>query len=584
MDIEWEWYRGHLPSGSALSLDVETDYDKSIKKSLRTNNVIQAAISNGTDTVVARGKLMDQMLGNLHYRNMVCGTMIVAHNGWYADIPWIRQTHPTFPWNEGETMVLGYLMDENQKLGLKVLCQKYLGVEDWGEGINAEHESHEFAEYNAKDALFTMQLCTYLEKCLGPRANIADRILLPGMRALDTCSNRGIYLDPRAIAVADDYYGSRLQAVTDRLRDEFGIDNPRQRAIVGERLVEAGHILRKTKSGKYSTDQTTFARLKETPIVSALKEFYSLDKAYGAYVERYKNLSERGDGRSHSQYNIIRVSDDKRDDSTGGTTTGRTSSPDQQLPRIRMLRAFFAAPAGFRFITADYSAIEYRTAAWVAGEQGIIQRYRENPGFDPHTWFAGVLYGKPESQVTPDERQIAKSANFGLLFMASPEALVEYVLKTTRRSLSLVDAKRIYDTWHGTNPMFKQFYICTWEEMLENGYVESVTGRRRHFEYKGQTRVSRFPAWLRARCHRQAVNFLVQGFAADIALIGLAECNRQALPICKFEHDSVSFEVEKGLDIENSITACLVDHPPKYLLEHFRINFDMPLQIEIKCK
>ncbi len=584
MDIEWEWYRGHLPPGSALSLDVETDYDKSIKKSLRTNNVIQAAVSNGTDTVVARGKLMNQMLGNLHYRNMVTGTMIVAHNGWYADIPWVRETHPSFPWNEGETMVLGYLMDENQKLGLKILCQKYLGVEDWGEGINAEHESDEFVEYNAKDALFTMRLYEYLTGALGRRSFVGSKIILPGMQALHACSEKGIFLDQAAIAVAEDYYGSKLRAVSDRLRDEFGINNPRQRAIIGERLVEAGHKLAKTKSGKYSTDQATFARLRETPIVSALKEFYSLDKAYGAYVERYKTLSETRDGRSHSPYNIIRVDDDKRDESTGGTVTGRTSSPDQQLPRIPMLRSFFAAPTGFRFVNADYSAIEYRTAAWVAGEQGIIQRYRENPGFDPHTWFASVLYGKPESEVTPDERQIAKSANFGLLFMASPEALCEYVLKTTGRTLPFDDAKRIYDIWHRTNPMFKQFYIRTWEEMLENGYVESVTGRRRHFEYKGQTRVSRFPAWLRARCHRQAVNFLVQGFAADIALIGLSECHTQGLPICKFEHDSVSFEVPEGQDISDSITDCLVRHPPQYLLEHFQINFDMSLQIEIKCK
>lgn len=579
--VPWEWYDGYLPSGPALSFDVETDWFLSKKK---TNNVIQAAVSNGTDTVVAREGSMWTMLIELYARyDKKC--VLVAHNGWFADVPWIRKVLKSFPFNQGETMALGYLADENQRLGLGPLCQKYLGVEDWKYGIEASPDSDEFAEYNAEDALRTMQLYDRLTVLLGERSKLVDRIILPGMQALDACSQRGIYISPEAVRVAEEFYGTRISELRKRLADEFGIDNPRQRKVVGERLLEEGHRLAKTgKSQQPSTSKATLGRLKETPLVSSLKKLWVFDKANGAYVKRYGLISRTGDGRSHAPYSIIRADKEKNKDASGGTVTGRTSSPDQQLPRDPILRAFFSAPPGFKLVSADYSAVEYRVAAWVAGETGIIRRYRESPGFDPHTWVASIIYRKPESEVTKDERQIAKSANFSLLYMSQPQTLVEYIHKTTGRVLPLEDAVRIYNLWHATNPGFKGWYLRTWEFIKEHGYAESVTGRRRHF---GTPRdIVRMPRWKRAASLREGVNFQVQSLAADIALIGLRACQEHGLPINGFVHDSITFELEEDM-VHDSLTnslihKCMVDIPPQYLKEHFGVDFDMPLQIEVK--
>jgi DNA polymerase I-like protein with 3'-5' exonuclease and polymerase domains len=578
--VIWSWYEGgELPQGDVLSFDVENDfYQLKAAKIKAPSTVTQCAVSNGTDTVVARGQGLRDMLCALEYTALK-GTALVGHNAWYADVPWIRATRPRFPYNTGETMALGYLMDETQPLALKDLCMKYLpDVEDWKDGITLDQTTDEFAEYNATDALLTMRLYERLSALLGGRVRLVPRIIMPAMLALAACSSRGIYLDKHAIGLADEFYRGELSAATASLQ-VLGVDSPRKRALVGQALLADNHKLGTTETGKPSTSKATLARLKSTPLVEALKDFWKLDKAYSAYVKRYKKLSESGDGRSHSEYTVLR------------TVTGRTSNSDQQLPRTPLLHAFFSAPSGFNYVSADYSAVEFRVAAWVAGEQGIIRRYRDNPSFDPHRWFAAMLYGKPGDEITKDERQIAKSANFGLLYMAQPGTLVEYVRKTTGRELPLKEASRIYKLWHSELPAFKPWYGRTWDFLSEHDFVESVTGRRRHFtsEIVNPTGLDKHrikpvlkqPAWMRAAALREGVNFQVQSLAADIALIALRKCELEGLPVNGFVHDSVTFELEEGVDITEKLEKYMVRYPVWYLKKHFNVDFTLPLQIEV---
>ena len=583
--IEWRWWNGCLPEGDTLSFDCENDY-YSVKtgRKKRQTNLIQIAVSNGTDTVVARNEGILDVLDALYGHFMTRG-VLVAHNGWYADVPWIRRLVPEFPYNQGETMALGYLDDENQSLALGDLCMKYLpNIKDWKDGIKCDQNSDSFAEYNAEDAIRTMQLYQCLTDRVGGRTRLISRILLPGVQALAECSRRGIYLDKGAIRLADEYYSAKISALLNRLQDEFGISNPNQRQVVAGVLLDDGHKLKQTDKGKLSTSKGTLARLKGTPLVLALQEFYNLNKAYTAYVKRYKQISETDDGRSHSPYKIIRMDSDKSgDSSTGrGTVTGRTSSPDQQLPRDSILRSFFAAPVGFRLFSADYGQLQFRTAAWVAREGGVIKRYHEDPNFDPHRWLAAILYGKPEQSITKDERQIAKSANFGLMFMAQPSTLVEYVFKTTGRILHIDEAERIHALWHATMPGFARCYQAIWEELKEYGYVESFTGRRRHFGIVGRD-WGRLPRWKRHAFLREAVNFVMgQGPEADITQIALAKCHQEGLPLNGFVHDSITFELRTlSESSETLIRYCMEEYPAIYLKEHFGVDFDMKLQVDI---
>jgi DNA polymerase-1 len=571
MEIKWRWFDGVLPEGDTLAFDVENDhYQLKAAKSKAQKTVTQCAVSNGTDTVVARDSALVALLDALS----VYPGILVAQNGWHADVPWIRQTIPSFPYNQGETMALGYLDDENQSLALQAMCIKYLGVDEWKEGITLDQSTDEFAEYNARDALYTMQLYTHLSEKLQGRCNIVSRIILPGMLALLSASERGIWIDPGAVSIADEYYSTRISAVLNRLQAEHGIDRPTKRRLVAQALLDDGHKLSTTKSGQLSTSKGTLGRLKKTDLVNDIQKFNSLNKAYTAYVKRYQQISSRGDGRSHSPYSIIR------------TVTGRTSSPDQQLPRTPLLRAFFSAPAGFRLVSADYNALQFRTAAWVAGEQGLLRHFQQDPGFDPHRFFASILYGKPERDITKDERQIAKSANFGLLFMAQPGTLVEYVYKTTSRVLTQDEARHIYEVWHATYPGFGRYYLRTWDELVEHGYVESFSGRRRHLpEFNVNSRmVGRIPRWKRHAGLREAVNFTMgQAPEADITQIALAKCHQEGLPLNGFVHDSISFEFDEFSPIpEDIIQYCMCEYPPLYLKEHFGADFSMPLRIEIK--
>jgi DNA polymerase I-like protein with 3'-5' exonuclease and polymerase domains len=204
------------------------------------------------------------------------------------------------------------------------------------------------------------------------------------------------------------------------------------------------------------------------------------------------------------------------------------------------------------------------------------------------------MYGIPESEVTKEQRQIAKSANFGFLYCAQPNTFVEYVHKTTGRVVEYAEAVKIFKAWHEAYPAFKPWYGRTWDFLSEYGYVESVTGRRRHFvcgdphptglDIKRSKPILKQPAWMRAAALREGVNFQVQSLAADIALIGLNKCYADGLPVNGFVHDSVTFELpERNVKgYEGDIRHAMVDWPPLYLKEHFGIHFDMPLEIEIK--
>jgi hypothetical protein len=224
---------------------------------------------------------------------------------------------------------------------------------------------------------------------------------------------------------------------------------------------------------------------------------------------------------------------------------------------------------------ADYSAIEFRLAAWIAREEGVLERFRQDPFWDPHRWFAALYYNILEEEVTDDQRQVAKSANFGLLFKALPPTLVDYTRATTGIVLSLAEATRIRRAWLAALPGFPKWWERTERFIAKHGYVESPTGRRRHF---GPPEIVR-RSYKLAEFVREGVNAQVQGFAADVALLGLHGAYVDGLPITGFYHDAISFDTE----VEPELVARSMLAVPKNILgERFGIYLDIPLAIELK--
>jgi DNA polymerase-1 len=331
--------------------------------------------------------------------------------------------------------------------------------------------------------------------------------------------------------------------------------------------MERGVRLPLTETGKPSTGVAVLQDI-DNDFCRTLLEYRGAVKTLSTYVQPYEECILSQDGRVHPEYNLVR------------TLTGRSSARNlnvQNLPRA--YKDFFGAPPGKVFVEFDYSAIEFRIAAWFAQESIICESYRADPLWDAHRFVASVFYGKPGAEIAKNERQIAKSANFGLLYLGNGYTLYEYA-KKQGVEMSMETACEIYSFWHMTFPGFKKFYHETREELERTGQVEGPTGQIRHF---GD--FSLIPKHKRLECLRQAVNFKVQNLSAHIAYVAMAELANQGMPSVGFVHDAVLFEFENTEELEKAmpkIEYAMTIHPVKFLKDKFGIDLNIPLTIESK--
>jgi uracil-DNA glycosylase family 4 len=570
-DVQWRRYNplpDDLYQFLDSAVDIETDWDPKTKTG--GDRITQIAVTTRQGVFVTDPNPSIQQAAYIAQLRRP-----VTHNGWTFDIPRLEALSGIEMELGRDTIVLAYLHDETQPLGLESLCVKYLGVKGWKEGLSAPLGSDEFALYNARDAAYTLRLSKVLLELLGDRIVIADEIIRPAFEALRECSQRGIYIDASAVQRAKEHFTAEADAAVEEIRALVGYEiNPRSPKQVGAALYSLGYTLKAKLDGlgktTYRTDNDALSKLPQDDVVQAFRTFRKRDKAVSD-LKKWEKIANSADPYAHTEYLLWR------------TKTGRTNSRNpnvQNLSRDPLMRAFFSAPPGYELATFDYSAIEFRMAAFVAQEESIIARYRTDPTFDPHRWFASILYSVPEREVTKEQRQIAKSANFGLLFMATAETLADYARRTAGVVLSDAEARRIRKLWHATFPGFGHAYANVAGDLRRLGYVESFTGRRRHL---GNPELLTGRHWGDAL--REAVNFkLGQSPAADVALLGLGACHTAGLPINGFFHDAVSFqfragETEQHVDL---ITKCLTVDPVVRLRDLFGVELTIPLAVDYK--
>ena len=518
---EVAWHRADIRgwySKSPVAIDIETSYYQD-----GGDTITQIAYAADLEEVTVSSRVPDSILA----------APIIGHNSWSFDIPRLRAAGTHIPSLGDDTMVLAYLDDETQPLGLEALCKKYLGVNSWKEGIHAEPGSSEFALYNARDAEYTRRLHALLVERLGPRVGLVDGIIRPAFGALRACSEKGIYVNQSEVAKAKEAFGAEVSHALSELPPGLNPFSPKQ---VGEYF------------GIASTTAETLRGL-DNPVARAILSARHANKMLSTYCKPYGEVE-----RVHPEYTLWR------------TVTGRTSARNPNVQNLpRELKGFFGAPPGFTLVSVDYSAIEFRIAAWVAGATSVLDRYRDDPLFDPHTWMSGIL---------GTSRQIAKSANFGLLYMSSPHGLMEYC-KKSGLDIDIAEASRIYNLWHVAMPEFKYWYGRTGMELAEKGYIESKTGRRRHFgDPKYLPNGRGFAEML-----REGVNFQVQSLAADVALVALSLCHQMGLPINGFVHDSIMFEFKDTI-FRELIRRTMTHEVVEYLYDRFGFRIDIPLAVE----
>ena len=318
----------------------------------------------------------------------------------------------------------------------------------------------------------------------------------------------------------------QLEVFAAGLRRETRLHEERVRELAGEPGLnvgspkQIGDVLfdklrldpraKKNKKG-YTTDETTLQSLADRhPIIGEILEYRAVKKLLSTYIEPFPNYVAPEDGKVHTTFNQAL------------TATGRLSSSGPNLQNIpirtergKEIRKAFVpgTPDGF-ILSADYSQIELRIMAHLSGDEHLIRAFRE--GVDVHAATAAKIFGIPVEAVTREQRGIAKTANFGIMYGISSFGLAQ------RLQLSRSEAKNIIDDYFAAFPAIRSYIDRTVAEAREKGYVETIFGRRRYLPdiaARNQT--------VRSLAERNAVNAPIQGTSADIIKLAMISVRRR---------------------------------------------------------
>ena len=328
---------------------------------------------------------------------------------------------------------------------------------------------------------------------------------LPLCAVLSRMEREGFLVDRKALGEFGEMLEGRIQAVQQRIYEEagetFNILSPKQ----------LGHILfdklglppvKKTKTG-YSTNAEVLEKLRgQAPIVDAVLEYRQYTKLSSTYVEGLTKVIAP-DGRIHTSFqNTV-------------TATGRLSSTEPNLQNIPIrtelgaeLRKMFVAGPGNVLVDADYSQIELRLLAHIAGDEHMISAFRS--GEDIHTITAGQVFGVPPEMVTRQMRSAAKAVNFGIVYGISDFSLSQDIGVTRKEAKAYME--RYFERYSGVHAYMTDIV----ERARKDGFVSTLMGRRR---WLPELKSSNFN--MRSFGERVALNMPIQGTAADIIKLAM---------------------------------------------------------------
>jgi DNA polymerase-1 len=386
------------------------------------------------------------------------------------------------------------------------------------------------------------------------RARVEERGLGPLYRDVELPLTE-VLAAMEEVGVRIDTY--RMGEITARLADRVEELEARAQELAGEEFVlgstqQVARILfekleltagRKGKTG-YSTDARVLRAIRdEHEIVPVIEEWREYSKLLNTYLGPLPDLISPEDGRLHTNFNQAVAS------------TGRlsTSSPNLQSIPIRTelgreIRSAFVAEPGLRLLSADYSQVELRILAHVSGEPKLREAFAA--GEDIHAATAAEVLGKERSELTKDERNVAKMVNFGIIYGISAFGLSENL------DIPREDAQTYIDTYLARFPHVQDFIQRTIEQAEQDGYATTLFGRRRPVpELKARNRQTR------GFGERLAVNFVMQGTAADIIKAAMVAIHRRlreegrAARLVLQVHDELLLEVP---EVETSAVRDLV--------------------------
>ncbi|MBI4640793.1 MAG: DNA polymerase I [Candidatus Tectomicrobia bacterium] len=446
-----------------------------------------------------------------------------------------------------DTMIASYLLNPARRThNLDEIAMEYLNhrmitykevVGTGAKEINfAQVKVEKACDYSCEDADITLRLTQKLAPMLKEERleKLFYEIELPLVEVLATMEMNGVKVDVDLLREMSKMLEIQLNQSVEKIYaiagEEFNINSPKQlQEILFEKLKLPP--IKKTKTG-YSTDVEVLEKLAfQHDLPAEILVFRQISKLKSTYIDALPQLINPKTGRIHTSFNQTVAA------------TGRLSSTNPNLQNIpirselgREIRKAFIADPGYTLLSADYSQIELRVLAHIAKDEALTEAFMQ--GRDIHASTASRLLGISIDQVTPDQRRIAKTVTFGIVYGISDFGL------STRADMSRGEAKEMIDTFFARFPRVNEYIETTLKEAREKGYVYTFMGRRRPVP---ELRTSR-SGYLQA-AEREAINTPIQGSAADIIKKAMIEIDREMKQrrlrskMILQVHDELMFEV-----------------------------------------
>lgn len=356
------------------------------------------------------------------------------------------------------------------------------------------------------------QLALAMGKALNGRLNANDlqtiyqKLEFPLISVLAHMQLSGFAINPTAFRGFLDDVQKEIDALTVKIFAVTGERfNLRSSQKLGEILFDKMRLPapKRTGGGQYSTSQTVLEKLApDYPVVENILKFRKLEKMRSTYLDPLPRLMDDND-RIHSTFN------------QEATATGRLSSSDPNLQNIpvqgemgQRMRACFVAASGNLLVAADYSQIELRVLAHLSKDEHLLEAFRN--GDDIHRRTAALVFDLNQEEISADQRRMAKTINFGLLYGMGSRKLAQEL------KISVNDAKIFIERYFEKLSGLKNFYEEIIANARETGYVRTMAGRRRWLP-----EINSSNGQGRAQAERQAVNTVIQGSAADIVKLAM---------------------------------------------------------------
>ena len=480
-----------------------------------------------------------------------------------------------------DTMIAHYLINPDMRHNMDILSETYLqyspkAIEDLigKKGKNQKTMRQvpleEIKEYAAEDADVTFQLKQHFEPILEQTETkkLFDELEIPLVPVLADMEMEGINLDVPFLKSLAAELNNDIKTLEGKIYEaageQFNLASPKQLGeILFDKLQIGGAKQKKTKTGQYATGEEVLSYLAlSSPFVQDILDWRQLVKLQNTYVmalpEQVCNLT----GRVHTDYMQTVAA------------TGRLSSNNPNLQNIpirtergrQIRKAFIARDENYTLLSADYSQIELRIIAALSGEENMIRAFKEKE--DIHRSTASKVFNVVLEEVTREQRSHAKTVNFGIIYGVSAFGL------SNQTSLSRNESKDLIDAYYETYPQLRAYINDQIQVAREQGYVQTILGRRRYLKD-----INSANAVVRGAAERNAVNAPIQGSAADIIKIAMVNIHGKLTSenwkskMLLQVHDELVFDVHNS-ELEK------IQPMIKYEMEN-AFKMDVPLEVEL---